>query len=123
MSKRQRIYLVIGSAAIGALALSITLNRKDTTPAWLKQFRANPLAPDTTPSWLKQPRRDLQEQLSRIHPDKGVDSSTAREIAQIYMNEYISGCGGPEMQKLIDGKWRSELRVGVTGRHSDTVIE
>ena len=117
------MYLILGSALIVALALALRLQPRLSTPVWLEQFRAEPLQPDTIPNELKQYRRKLQEQLSRIHPDDGMDSSEALEAAQIYMGEYITGCGGPEKPQLIDGRWRSELRVGLTGQHSSTVID
>ena len=109
MSKRERVYLTIGVAVIVAIPLLAALERR-----YVGATRMRPTG------------AEFRQRLSRIRVDDGIDSAEAKEIAQIYMREYIwdyvKGCGELEPLALRDGKWTAEFRKGVTGRRSDIEI-
>jgi hypothetical protein len=108
MSKRERFYLAIGTVVIVAIPLVIALERSSSLPS--------PSRPTRT---------EYQQRLSRIRLDDGIDSSDAVEIAKMYMSEfmsqYVGMCGGLDPPALHDGTWTNRLRLGVTGRRSETI--
>jgi hypothetical protein len=110
MSKRERAYLTIGVAVIVAIPLLSTLERR-----YIGATRMRPTG------------AEFQQRLSRIRVDDGIDSVEAKEIAQIYMREYIweyvNGCGEFEPLALRNGRWTAEFRKGVTGARSDITIQ
>jgi hypothetical protein len=108
MSKRECFYLAIGTAVIVAIPLVIALKRSSSLPS------------------LSRPTRtEYQQRLSRIRLDDGIDSSEAVEIAKMYMSEfmsqYVGMCGGLDPPALHDGTWTNQLRIGATGRRTETI--
>jgi hypothetical protein len=75
------------------------------------------------PSWLEPVRDDYRRELAALNVEDGVDASEAKQIAGLYMLEYISGCGAPQPPELRDGQWKVALRLGVAGRLSDRFVE
>jgi hypothetical protein len=110
MSKRERIYLMIGVAVILAIPLAGVLERR-----FVSSGRMMP-----TPA-------EYKEQLSHVRIDDGIDATEAKAITQLYIHEYIwdyvRGCGALDPLVLRDGKWSAEFRTGYAGRPSDIVVQ
>jgi hypothetical protein len=96
------------AGAVSALALVLTVG-----------FAWRGLA---VPSWLVPLRDEYRVKLEALKVDDGIDASEAQAIADLYMLEYVSGCGAPMVPQLRDGTWISRLRLGVAGKLSDRVV-
>jgi hypothetical protein len=75
------------------------------------------------PNWLVPLRDEYRARLAALKVNDGVDASEAEQIADLYMLEYVSGCGAPMPPQLRDGTWTSPLRLGVAGQLSDRVVK
>lgn len=100
---------MVVAAVAGALAVAVAAEL-----AW-RRF--------TFPEWLVPLRDGYRTRLAALKVNDGVDASEAEQIADLYMLEYVSGCGAPLAPQLRDGTWTSALRLGVTGKLSDRVVQ
>lgn len=74
------------------------------------------------PDYLAPLRDRYETTLNDVDPNKPIDVTAAKKLAEVYFLEFISACGGPEEPKLVDGIWVIPYREGIAGRLSDDAI-
>ena len=105
MMHKKRI--LVGVATLAGLSLVLAIEfgwRRFIYPRWLVHDVYRP-------------------RLAAVKVNDGINAWEAEQIAELYMLEYVSGCGAPLPPQLSDGRWNAALRLGVGGELSEIVVQ
>ena len=74
------------------------------------------------PDYMIPLRDQYQQRFATIDSSDGIDEREANELANIYLDELISGCGATEKLQLNNGVWSARLRIGYAATLTDKFV-